>query len=72
MRWKLFYEDCIWKIHISPDSQNGLSKVSGADAFQVRSLSVKRFVKKLGMLQDYLVSDIAKAVALCMDLDLED
>ncbi|MCD6327423.1 type II toxin-antitoxin system PemK/MazF family toxin [bacterium] len=35
MRWKPFYEDCIWKIHISPDSQNGLSKVSGADAFQV-------------------------------------
>jgi len=69
MRWKPFYEDCLWKIFISPDSQNGLSKVSGADAFQVRSLSVKRFIKQLGVLPDYLVSDIAKAIALCIDLE---
>jgi len=70
MQWKAFYEDCFWKIYISPDKQNGLSKVSAADAFQVRSISVKRFVKRLGTLPDDLASNIAKAIALCIDLDL--
>ncbi|MBN2208388.1 MAG: type II toxin-antitoxin system PemK/MazF family toxin [Candidatus Coatesbacteria bacterium] len=70
MRWKSFYEGCFWKIHISPERENGLSKVSAADAFQVRSVSLKRFVKRLGILPDEIVSNIAKAIALCIDLEL--
>nr|HDM59069.1 type II toxin-antitoxin system PemK/MazF family toxin [Bacillota bacterium] len=69
-RWDDEYAYFPWMTRISPDKQNGLSKISAADAFQVRSISVRRFVKRFGALPDHLVSNIAKAIALCIDLDL--
>jgi mRNA interferase MazF len=46
--WKDRYEIAPWMVRFDPDRQNGLSKISAADAFQVRSLSQERFVRKLG------------------------
>ncbi len=70
-RWEDEYAGFPWMTRIYPDKQNGLSKVSAADAFQVRSISVKRFVKRLGVLPDEMVSNICKSIALCIDLDLK-
>jgi len=70
-QWQPEYATFPWMTHISPDKHNGLSKVSAADAFQVRSVSLKRFLKRLGVLPDEMVSNIAKAIALCIDLDLK-
>jgi mRNA interferase MazF len=47
---------------------NGLNKTSAADAFQIRSLSVKRFVKRLGGLNAVELEEIAQAVAIVVDL----
>jgi mRNA interferase MazF len=46
--WKERYQMAVWMVQILPDEKNGLSKTSGIDCFQVRSVSEKRFVKKLG------------------------
>ncbi|HSF52118.1 MAG TPA: type II toxin-antitoxin system PemK/MazF family toxin [Algoriphagus sp.] len=39
-----------WLIQIFPDSVNGLSKLSVADCFQIKSLSEDRFIRKIGSL----------------------
>jgi mRNA interferase MazF len=48
--WKEHYAGAPWLVRLLPDSENGLEKPSAADAFQVRSVSEKRFVRRLGKL----------------------
>jgi len=62
--WDVRYAAYPWFVHLMPSKTNGLTKESGADAFSVKSLSVKRFVRKLGRLADSQVEDIAAAIAL--------
>ncbi|MEI6754944.1 MAG: type II toxin-antitoxin system PemK/MazF family toxin [Paludibacter sp.] len=50
--WKDRYEIAAWMVKIIPNAKNGLSKVSTADCFQVRSLSQERFVKKIGSVME--------------------
>jgi len=64
--WKEAFETYPWFVKIESDPNNGLSKTSGADAFQVKSLSTTRFVKKLGTLTEAQIDDIASAIALCV------
>ena len=45
--WKDRYHIAVWMVKIEPDSVNGLTKTSCMDCFQVRSLSEKRFIKKI-------------------------
>jgi mRNA interferase MazF len=47
--WKDRYEIAPWMIRVEPDSKNGLKKTSSADCFQVRLLSQRRFVKRIGV-----------------------
>jgi len=64
--WKPGYGDYPWFVHLPADSTSGLSKDSGADAFQVKSVSIARFVTLRGALTDSQLDDIASAVALCV------
>jgi mRNA interferase MazF len=64
--WKAGYGNYRWFVHLVPSLPSGLSKESGADAFQVKSLSEKRFVKRRGVLTAAQVDDIAAAVAICV------
>jgi mRNA interferase MazF len=48
--WKERYAVAPWMIQILPDAQNGLSKPSAADVFQIRSVLQERFVQCLGAL----------------------
>jgi mRNA interferase MazF len=64
--WKARYADFPWFVHLPADAPNGLSKDSGADGFQIKSVSEGRFVRRLGKLTDDQVADIAAAVALCV------
>ena len=54
--------------HILPTATNGLVKPSGADAFQVKSVSLDRFDRKLGVLSGTLVDEVANAIAFCIGL----
>ena len=54
--WKPKYHVANWMIKIDPDKNNGLSKTSSADCFQIRSLSQQRFVKKMGYVDEVTFS----------------
>lgn len=64
--WKPQYAGYPWFVLIRPDARNGLSKESGADAFQIKSVSLARCVRRLGVLTDEQLEEIAAAVALCV------
>lgn len=61
--WKNRYQIAAWLVKIIPTDTNGLSKVSAIDTFQVRSLSQKRFIRKLGSVDDDTMRAIEKALA---------
>jgi mRNA interferase MazF len=63
--WKPAYANFSWFVHLMPDSQNGLSKESGADAFQVRSVSTTRFIEHLGNLSDPDLERVILALISC-------
>lgn len=66
--WKDRYQAAAWMVKIEPDSTNGLTKPSSIDCFQVRSVSEKRFVKKLGQItsdqQDQIKEALAKVLTI--------
>jgi mRNA interferase MazF len=60
--WKDRYSAASWMVRFEPDKGNGLKKVSAADALQIRSVSEKRLVKKVGFLTSIQVNQIVQAV----------
>lgn len=64
--WKPAYEDFVWFTFLSPTAENGLNKPSGADAFQIKSVSELRLVRKLGRVSTANLDSISAAVALCV------
>ena len=64
--WKPHYADLPWIVHLPPDASNGLTKDSGADGFQIKSVPGDRFTPRLGALNDDQVANIAGAIALCI------
>ncbi len=53
-----------WFVHLAPTKTNGLTKESGADAFQVKSLSMRRFKVRRGVVSGKILDEVAAAVAL--------
>jgi mRNA interferase MazF len=64
--WKPSYAGYPWFVEIPATSTSGLLKDSGADAFQTKSISESRFVRRLGELTPIQVDEIAQALALCV------
>ena len=62
--WKERYSGAPWMIPIPPDAQNGLSKPSAADAFQIRSVSQERFVQRIGNLNSSQLKQILNAIQI--------
>ena len=60
--WKERYQIAKWMVNLAPTDTNGLSKTSAADAFQVRSVSQQRFVRKLGRITNDNMVAIEKAL----------
>jgi len=50
--WKDHYQVAPWMVKIYPSVENGLSKISSIDCFQIRSVSESRFVKRLGIVDE--------------------
>ncbi|MDY6784929.1 MAG: type II toxin-antitoxin system PemK/MazF family toxin [Cyanobacteriota bacterium] len=67
--WQERYEARNWMVRIEPTTENGLRKVSAADTFQVRSVSTQRLIRKLGILPDATMQDIAVALSVVLNLD---
>ena len=64
--WKPKYASYPWFVRLVPTSTNGLTKESGADAFQVKSVAESRFLDRLGELPAVQLDEIANAIAVCV------
>ena len=69
--WKERYEIAPWMIKIEPDSKNRLNKISAADCFQVRSLSQRRFVRKIGTVSENIMNEIRIGLSKVLSIDAE-
>lgn len=67
--WKDRYAVAPWMVRVDPRPENGLEKPSAADTFQVRSVSQVRFVRRLGSLQESIMLDIGKAIAIVLEIE---
>jgi len=68
--WDTIYARYAWMTRLEASATNGLSKASSADAFQLRSLSLGRFVTQIGVLTEVEMGAIADAIALCVKAKL--
>lgn len=67
--WKDRYAVAPWLVRLEPDDDNGLSKTSAADAFQVRSVANERFVRHLGVLTDKSMDEVTQALAIVLRIE---
>lgn len=66
--WDPRFETAAWHIPVEATPQNGLSKKSSADTYQVRSISEHRLIRRLGILSAPLMDKIGEGLALSLAL----
>ena len=59
---KEHYRMIPWMVILEPTTENGLHRPSAIDLFQVRSLSEKRLVKKLGFVEEDILLSCRKSL----------
>jgi mRNA interferase MazF len=64
--WQHAFASLPWFVYLPVSPTNGLTKDSGADAFQVKSVSENRFISFLGSITSKEADAIASAVAMCV------
>ncbi|MBW4527700.1 MAG: type II toxin-antitoxin system PemK/MazF family toxin [Phormidium tanganyikae FI6-MK23] len=62
--WKPGFTNLTWLVQIDPSSDNGLQKVSAANPLQTRSVSLERFVERLGVLDEVLLDEVVLALGI--------
>jgi mRNA interferase MazF len=65
--WQPDFAGAPWLVQVEPSAQNGLTKRSAADAFQVKSLSTTRFLRKLGTVSSQELLAIVEAVGTVIE-----
>jgi mRNA interferase MazF len=66
--WKDQYSQAAWMVPILPGTKNGLNKRSAADAFQIRSVSKERFIRKIGVLEIERLNMILSAIQIMIGI----
>jgi mRNA interferase MazF len=56
-------------VRIEPDSENWLSKPSAIDTFQIRSISTKLLLRKIGSVSTKVLGDVKTAIKAVIDAD---
>jgi len=60
--WKGQYSNYPWMVKMTPTKQNGLTKVSAVDCFQIRSVSVERITTSIGSVEPEIITQVQEAV----------
>lgn len=68
-KWQERFMERKWMALLEPTTENGLTKRSAADAFQVNSVSTERFVRQIGTLSETEMQAITRALALVMKIE---
>jgi mRNA interferase MazF len=66
--WNDVFAKIPWMVKIEPTSENGLSKLSVADAFQVRSVSEQRLIKQVGTVSEETIQELGLALAVVLNI----
>lgn len=69
--WKDRYEIALWLIKLNPDNQNHILKTSAIDCFQIRCVSEKRFVTKIGTINEKTANEIKLALSKVLSIKLD-
>jgi mRNA interferase MazF len=67
--WKEKFSGAIWMVQLVPDNDNNLAKLSAIDCFQIRSISIKRILGKIGSVSPATLTEIKRAVKAVIDAD---
>jgi len=65
--FKEHYKHVPWMVIIEPNSENGLTKTSAIDLFQICSLSQKRLVKKIGITSKHTLTACKVAINIIFE-----
>ena len=65
--FKDHYKKVPWMVIVQPTKENGLLKTSVIDLFQVRSVSQKRLVKKLGIMDGTIMDACKEALNIVFE-----
>ena len=65
--WRPEFAGAPWLVRTEPTPQNGLTKTSAADAFQVKSVSTRRLIKKMGDVSDQELRSVVEAVGMIIE-----
>lgn len=68
--WKEHYSKAHWMVLIEPKKKNGLQKLSAADAFQIRSISTRRLMHKIGDLEAESMEMVLRAVQIVVGFEI--
>ena len=66
--WNKQYEQIPWMIKCEANRENNLTKLSSIDAFQIRNLSTKRFMKCIGNIDEALLFTVHETVVKTLSL----
>ena len=66
--WNDVFAKIPWMVRIEPTSENSLSKLSVADAFQVRSVSQERLIKQVGTVSEKTIQELGQALAIVLNI----
>lgn len=66
--WDQRFETAPWHVPVEITAENGLAKKSSADTYQVRSISEKRLVRRLGALSNQVMERIGDGLSLSLAL----
>lgn len=67
--WKERYTHRPWMVRIEPGKASGLTKLSAADAFQVKSVSEERFLWQRGRLPEATMWEITRALSAVLSIE---
>ncbi len=57
-----------FKVYLQNTTRNGLTKECAADAYQIKTASLERFERRIGVESESIADMVAEAVALVIDL----
>ena len=66
--WNDVFDSVVWMVKVEPNSNNGLSKRSAIDTFQVRSVSQQRLIKQIGSLSDETMAEVSEALGIVLNV----
>lgn len=65
--WRPEFAVAPWLVRMEPSNQNGLTKPSAADAFQVKSVSTQRLIRRVGAVSVQELQAVVQAVGMVIE-----